>query len=327
MDPQFLKEKCYPYFGEAEKYLSPLLNQSPTHNTLPLSSSPEYHDNSIQAWFTSITNFDLALLQSFYKTGAEVAATAYSTRRPNEWLGMQMLLPTFDTNQTGLTVSHNQNLESSHRHHSPYMAIYPLQLLSAKDDTDKRIIDQSLRWIEQKGTRNWVGYSFSWAACLYAVAKESDSAVSMLQKFASNFCSPNSFHLNGDQKGGQYAAATYRPFTLEGNFAFAQGIHELLIQSHHDYIDIFPATPAGWKDVSFQSLRTEGAFLVSASKQNGVVQEVSIVSTAGGLLQIKLPFKTWIAKGVDSKNVKMENGIASIETNKGQQIIFKNGFE
>jgi alpha-L-fucosidase 2 len=130
--------------------------------------------------------------------------------------------------------------------------------------------------------------------------------------------------LNGDQKGGQYAAATYRPFTLEGNFAFAQGIHEFLIQSHHDYIEVFPATPDNWKDVSFQSLRTEGAFLVSANKQNGAVQEVSIVSTAGGLLQFKLPFKTWTVSGVDNKKIQVENSIASFETTKGQRIVFKN---
>ena len=63
----------------------------------------------------------------------------------------------------------------------------------------------------------------------------------MLQIFANNFVSTNSFHLNGDQRGGQYSAFTYRPFTLEGNFAFAQGIHEMLIQSNRGYIEVFPA--------------------------------------------------------------------------------------
>ena len=93
------------------------------------------------------------------------------------------------------------------------------------------------------GTSQWCGYSFSWVACIYARAKEADNAVKNLQIFASNFCSPNSFHFNGDQKGGQYSSFTYRPFTLEGNFAFAQGVHELLIQSHNGHIEIFPAVP------------------------------------------------------------------------------------
>jgi len=54
---------------------------------------------------------------------------------------------------------------------------------------------------------------------------------------------------------------TYRPFTLEGNFAFAAGLQEMLIQSKDDIIEVFPAIPSSWKDISFENLRTEGAFL------------------------------------------------------------------
>jgi alpha-L-fucosidase 2 len=131
----------------------------------------------------------------------------------------------------------------------------------------KTYINKSLRWIEKKGTRNWCGYSFSWMGCMYARAKEGDNAADMLKKFATNFVSSNSFHLNGDQKGGQYSNFTYRPFTLEGNFAFAQGIHELLLQSHKGFIEIFPAVPKDWHNISFKTLRTEGAFLISAKKR------------------------------------------------------------
>jgi alpha-L-fucosidase 2 len=70
------------------------------------------------------------------------------------------LMPEFDTNETGLTVAPGQNLDESHRHLSPYMAIYPLGLLNVEDKKEKDIINKSLRWIEMKGTRNWCGYSF-----------------------------------------------------------------------------------------------------------------------------------------------------------------------
>jgi alpha-L-fucosidase 2 len=100
------------------------------------------------------------------------------------------------------------------------------------DDQQKEIIRQSIRHIEKLGTKAWVGYSFSWMACVYAKAREAEKAADMLRKFATNFTSANSFHLNGDQKGGQYSSYTYRPFTLEGNFAFARGLQEMLLQSH-----------------------------------------------------------------------------------------------
>jgi alpha-L-fucosidase 2 len=212
----------------------------------------------------------------------------------------------FDANETGLTIAPGQNLDESHRHHAHLMAIYPLGLLSPDEADQKQLINKSLRWLETMGTRNWCGYSFTWAACIYARAKEADNAEKMLKIFSSNFCSSNSFHLNGDQKGGQYSSFTYRPFTLEGNFAFAQGVHEMLIQSYNGYIEIFPAVPSSWKNVGFKNLRTEGAFLVSAKKENAVIDQVIVTAEQGGELKLKLPFKTWFVR---------------------ETIIYKNGYE
>lgn len=149
-----------------------------------------------------------------------------------------------------------------------------------------------------------------------------------LSIFASNFCSANSFHLNGDQKGGQYSNFTYRPFTLEGNFAFAQGIHELLIQSHKGYIEVFPATPASWKDVSFSTLRAEGAFLVSAKRVGAVIDEIKVTAEASGELMLKFPFKTWLAEGVRRNKVKIDGkGMLRLKMRKGQTIVFRNAYE
>lgn len=328
MDEKFLREKCYPYLNEVERYTAEMLNKEKDKNSkakLLLSSSPEYNDNSIKAWFDSFTNYDLALIKGFYDFGTEVSTAAYD-RKPSEWLGVKMTLPELDVNETGLTVASGHNLDASHRHMSPYMAIYPLCLLDIDNDKEKTIIENSLKQIESKGTSQWVGYSFSWMACIYARARQAEKAVNQLQIFSSNFCSPNSFHLNGDQKGGQYSSFTYRPFTLEGNFAFAQGVHELLLQTRNGVIEIFPAVPESWKDVSFKTLRAEGAFLVGAAKENGVPSQVSITAEQGGRLRIKQPFKTFYFTNLQKK-YKMENNVLEVEMKKGETITIKNGYE
>jgi len=134
--------------------------------------------------------------------------------------------------------------------------------------------------------------------------------------------STNSFHLNGDQRGGQFSNFTYRPFTLEGNFAFAQGVHEMLIQSNNGYIEIFPALPTSWNNVSFKTLRTEGAFLVSASLENGLTKEVIITAEAGGLLQLKLPFKKFKFIGVQKKYEVIDN-VLKMNMYKGETVRLK----
>src|SRR5699024_5674312 len=133
---------------------------------------------------------------------------------------------------------------------------HPLGLLDpAHGKKDRDIISTSLNHLEELGTDAWTGYSFSWLANLYARAGNGEKAAEALNIFASNFLSPNSFHVNGDQQDGEYSNFTYRPFTLEGNFAFAAGLQEMLLQSHSGVIEVFPAIPDTWDNVSFQKLR------------------------------------------------------------------------
>ena len=115
-------------------------------------------------------------------------------------------------------------------------------------------------------------------------------AARALRLFATAFCLRNSFHCNGDQSGQGLSRFTYRPFTLEGNFAAAAGLQEMLLQSHRGKIRIFPAIPASWQEVSFTGLRAEGAFLVSAQRQAGRVIEVEIEAEQGGTCVLVSPF-------------------------------------
>ena len=86
-----------------------------------------------------------------------------------------------------------------------------------------------------------------------ARAFDGDGAARELRTFAECFCLRNTFHANGDQTKTGKSRFTYRPFTLEGNFAFAAGIQEMLLQSHTGIIRVFPAIPSDWSNVSFDN--------------------------------------------------------------------------
>jgi alpha-L-fucosidase 2 len=303
-DKVFLKERVYPYISEVAHFIEQLTESDSGLRKLPLSSTPEYNDNNIRAWFLDWTNYDLALVKYLFDITREVYFFSGHENTTRFWDNIRNNFQKLNYDTSGLTIAVNQQLEHSHRHQNHLLAIHPLGLLNVEDSAQKTIIENSLKRIEKLGTRQWVGYSFTWIASIYARAQNGDSATINLKRFASNFVSSNSFHLNGDQKGGEYSDFTYRPFVLDGNFSFAQGIHEMLLQSHKDFIEVFPAIPKEWKNVSFKTLRAEGAFLISAKKENGVVMEVKIRSEAGGILRIKLPFKTWINTGIDRSLIK-----------------------
>ena len=183
------------------------------------------------------------------------------------------------------------------------MGFHPLGLIDISQGPDQaEIIYNTLRNMEQVGPDWWTGYSYSWMGNLYARAREGDKAAQALKDFATCFTLPSSFHVNGDQSGTGKSKMTYRPFTLEGNFAFAAGIHEMLLQSHTGVVHVFPAIPESWSNVSFRTLRTEGAFLISATRENGVCTHVEITAEKGGTIRLADPFHA----GKDPKILELE---------------------
>jgi hypothetical protein len=171
------------------------------------------------------------------------------------------------------------------------MAIHPLGLIDWLDgDEARRTIRASLEDLDRLGTDLWCGYSFAWLGSIAARARDGAKAERALEIFSTAFTLRNSFHCNGDQSGKGYSKFTYRPFTLEGNFAAAAGIQEMLLQSHRGKILVFPAVPERWKDIAFTTLRAQGAFLVSAERRNGRTERVEITAEKGGKCVLVSPF-------------------------------------
>jgi len=332
MDRSFLQDRAWPWVRETAGHIEQLAKFKNGYRTLPMSSSPEFHDGYMEAWFLQMTNYDLALCKYVFKIAAEMAAEMGLMAEQTHLLKVGSEFPELDISKSdGLTVAPGYPYKESHRHFSHLMAFHPLGLLSLDNQDDKLIIESSLRNLEKQGTSQWTGYSFSWLGNLYARTKQGNKAVEALNTFARCFCSPNSFHLNGDQCKEGHSSFTYDPFTLEGNFAFAAGIQEMLLQSHLEKIEIMPAIPQDWKEVSFRDLRAQGAFLVSAEKKNGVIDSFAIYSEKGGEAVIQLPFPTFTiqesTKAERGFSLKGEKNILRIRFEKGGRVVVKNGYE
>lgn len=293
MDETFLRERAYPWLKDVAIFLDQIaLKNEEGKRKLPLSSSPEIYNNSRDAWFGETTNYDLALIRFAYTKAAELADELGISEEADRWRSILSEWPELTVDpETGLMFARDFPYDESHRHFSHLMGFHPLGLVDwANGEKDQEIIFNTLRNLEKHGSDWWTGYSFSWLGNLYARAYEGENAAEILKTFATCFTLPNSFHVNGDQSGTGKSKYTYRPFTLEGNFAFASGINEMLIQSHTGIIQIFPAIPVSWTEVGFSKLRTEGAFLVSAERAEGLTAKVTIEAERSGSLSIADPF-------------------------------------
>ena len=293
MDDQFLREKCYPYCKEMAMTMETLLRED-DHGKLKLllSTSPEIHDNKLQAWLTPNTNNDQALLIWMADAMLEMAEAQYLNKDAEHWKSFRTKLEelAIDNNNV-LRLSPTESLEESHRHHSHLMAIYPLGITHIEaSQSEKEVVIASLDDLRDLGSGAWVGFSFPWASCLEARAGRADESFRYLDIYVDAFTSPNGFNLNGDQTDKGYSNFHYRPFTLDANFGASQAIHEMLLQSWGGRVRIFPSVPSPWEDVSFRDLRAEGGYTISAERKDGRTTSLQIKANVDSHLKLKDPF-------------------------------------
>ena len=266
LDETFLKEKAWVYLEETAKCMLGILEERNGFYYLPVSSSPEIHDDERESWVTPNSNYDLALLRYLFKTLTEFAKILENGRE-EYWRTEYEKLPSLAVNKENvLMLSPDESLRESHRHLSNAMAICPLRLLSYPED--KEVIDATVLDYERWGSGMWVGFSFAWMSHLYSIQKNGEGAFEQLRIFWESFCSPNGFHLNGDYKKKGYSTFHYRPFTLESNMYAVDALQEMLLQTKGNVIEVFPAIPEHWQgeEISFRSLRGETGILVSAKR-------------------------------------------------------------
>ena len=297
-DREFLKERAYPYCKESAEFILEILEEKDGFYYLPISSSPEIHDDRKEAFLTPNSNYDLALLQYLFEALAAMAEEL-ELEEAEEWKKIRKKLPELAANERKvLMLSPDESLEESHRHMSHLMAVHPLRLMDAHTPENKEIIDASILDLERLGTGNWVGFSFTWMAELYAIQGNGNAAAYYLKTFWRHLCSPNGFHLNGDYKTLGITCMHYRPFTLEANMCAADAVQEMLLQTENGILDFFPAIPEEWEEeASFSTLRGEKGILVSARLTDGKVKEIVLENgKAGGIFIRKSERLTEIAR-------------------------------
>jgi alpha-L-fucosidase 2 len=297
-DQKYLRTVAYPWCSEIGHSVRALLKPNSNGTlVLPLSSSPEIHDNSLRAWLTPNSNYDLACLKMLFLSLAEMAQGLGKDQDANEWLNSAHALGDWHLGtNSALLLDTKEPLRESHRHLSNLMGLYPFNLTTIDGPShDRAIIRASLDEWEKLGTSAWCGYSFSWMATMRARVGEPEAALRNLEIFVKAFILRNGFHANGDQTKSGFSSFTYRPFTLEGNMLAAAAVHEMLLQSWSptpgklggEVIRLFPATPWRWHEVSFSDLRAEGGHKVSARRENNATTWFRVEAGSTGVIRIR----------------------------------------
>ena len=130
MDRAFLQERAYPWCAEIGECLLSLLEPDREgHLKLPLSSSPEIHNNSLAAWLTPNSNYARDCMAALFLNLAEMAGALRDPAAARKWkkaaggLGEVVVEP--DTLR--LMFCPGEAVRESHRHLAPEHGDPPLR--------------------------------------------------------------------------------------------------------------------------------------------------------------------------------------------------------
>ena len=264
MDDQLLRDRVYPLLGRAiGNYLAYVERDSGGVYHLPPTHSPELAT-------VPDANFDLALLRWGLETLIWSAGRLHmDDPRLPRWRDVLEHLTPFPRDSSGLMVGRGRPWKESHRHYSHLLSIYPLGLITPARAEDRSLIEQSLATWEGAPAL-FRGYSYTGGASMHAMLGQGDAALSRLNLFldAPRYMEPNTFYAEAGP-------------VIETPLSAATTMQELFLQDWGGALRVFPAVPAAWPDASFDKLRADGAFLVSAVRSGGHTSWVRIQSLAG----------------------------------------------
>ena len=264
-----LKERLFPLLKSAVNLFFHIRTERDGKYGLPPTASPEYN---VTGNIGPNATYDLANLRWGLQTLIDIDTT-YHLNDPllPQWRDFLNRLADFPYNEeTGFKVSDKYEfIDTSHRHYSHLFMIYPYHLLDWEDAQDRPRMELSVnRW---KGNQ---GYSRTGKAAMLASKGDGDGALEQMEVFLQRFVKPNTLY------------AETGP-VIETPMAAVSTLHELYMQDWGDKIRVFYGMPSAWRNASFINLRAKGAFLVSASRQDGRSVFIQVESEKGGLCRLQ----------------------------------------
>jgi hypothetical protein len=304
MDEEMLRDKIFPLLTRAINYYRHFMIEGDDGKIhLPRTSSPEYGN-------VEDCNYDLALL----RWGCQALIDSCETLGMDdpllpEWKRILADLTPYPVDETGFMIGKDMPYAKSHRHYSHLLMLYPLCMMDLDDPAQRELALKSLEhW--QSYPDALAGYSYTGSSSMFSLLGDGERAEQRMQDFFDDKLLPNTFYKEGSP-------------VIETPPAGARSIEDMLIQSWNDKIQVFPAVPKKWSDVSFANLRAEGAFLVSAVRKDGKTAFVAIESLAGAPCRVQPGIQGQLkVVGVEMDAVKnLGNGVVEIDLPQGATVV------
>jgi len=303
LDRDYLRARAYPVMKELCEFWEDHLKELPDGTLVsPNGFSPEHgpHEDGVsfdqQLIWDLFTNFieaskALGADEAFRKKVAAMKARLLGPKI-GKWGQLQEWMVDRD------------NPKDHHRHLSHMIAIHPGRQISPL--TTPKFAQAARVSMNARGD-GATGWSKAWKINIWARLHDGNRSYKLLSEMIRGNIFNNLFD-------------AHPPFQIDGNFGYASGICEMLVQSHMGQIHLLPALPDAWPNGHIKGLRARGGFQLDLRWKDGRLTEGVIRSDEGSACTIRSSVPVTVTRGGKTvKTSQVEQNVITFPTSRGQE--------
>ena len=292
-DRDFLARTAYPFLKGCMRVYEAMLEPDGAGSCLPVSVSPEWGGAEGKAYGRN-ASFQLAAVHWLCRVligASEMLRVDPEDRELWRRIVAGLPLAAEHAGATGpeIAIWDGQPHDASHRHHSHLAGVYPFDIFDLDDEDQSLLVENAMERWAVNGMGGWTGWAMPWASILCARTDRPEMAAILLRLFRQAFLTAG----HGSRHDACIAGLTYwhnRDYMqVEAALAASAAVMEMLAHTRGGVLRLFPGAPREGGDASFENLRVEGAFLVSAERRDGRLARARVLSEAGGVLRLEDP--------------------------------------
>ncbi|WP_329162059.1 glycoside hydrolase family 95 protein [Streptomyces sp. NBC_01717] len=174
--------------------------------------------------------------------------------------------------------------ETTHRHLSPLIGLYPGDRISA-DTSPAALLDGVRALLTARGMDSY-GWACAWRSLCWSRLKDAEKAYQLYL----TILRPSLNNGNGSSANwfDMYSQGSYTIFQIDANLGGSAAALEMILYSRPDVIELLPALPHAWAAKgSVSGVGARGGFEVDLSWRNGKATEATVRSVGGTTTELR----------------------------------------